>query len=302
VKRNSLNRLILLLISTLSVILFSTTILAQTDININNANIIHFGSDVTIAPRQTVDNAIAIGGMVTIQEGARVTQTAIAVDGDVILEKGARVDGDVYTVGGKIITAEGATIGGASSTVFENGRWGMHGVRQRRFGNFVFRYLANVAFHLLNILVGTIIGVLILLWRPNFLSNLAATVSQYPLQSGLWGLGGLFAVLLLVIFLAVSLIGIPLLPLVALLVAITVMLGNLGVALWLGQRTLPATERSPMQKFLIGMLILALIGLIPVLGGLVLSVVNIFGFGAILAWLLSKRRSRVIQDEHPSFH
>ncbi|MBF2008320.1 MAG: hypothetical protein IGS49_23465 [Chlorogloeopsis fritschii C42_A2020_084] len=99
-KRNSLNRLILLLISTLSVILFSTTVLAQTDININNANIIHFGSDVTIAPRQTVDNAIAIGGMVTIQEGARVTQTAIAVDGDVILEKGARVDGDVYTVGG----------------------------------------------------------------------------------------------------------------------------------------------------------------------------------------------------------
>ncbi|MFQ4145711.1 hypothetical protein [Chlorogloeopsis sp. ULAP02] len=28
--------------------------------------------------------------------------------------------------------------------------------------------------------------------------------------------------------------------------------------------------------------------------------VNIFGFGTILAWLLSKRRSRVIQDEHPS--
>ncbi|MFQ4145712.1 hypothetical protein [Chlorogloeopsis sp. ULAP02] len=99
-KRNTLNRLILLLLSTLSAILFSTTVLAQTDININKTNIIHFGSDVIVAPKQTVENALAIGGMVTIQEGARVTQTAIAVDGDVILEKGARVDGDVYTVGG----------------------------------------------------------------------------------------------------------------------------------------------------------------------------------------------------------
>jgi len=46
-----------------------------------------------------------------------------------------------------------------------------------------------------------------------------------------------------------------------------------------------------MQQFLIGVLILTLIGLIPVLGGLVLSVVNIFGFGALLLWLVRKQSS-----------
>jgi hypothetical protein len=106
----------------------------------------------------------------------------------------------------------------------------------------------------------------------------------------LWGLGGLFAVIVLIILLALSLIGIPLLPLVGLVVAVTVILGTLGVALWVGQRILTGTERSPMQRFLIGVLILTLIGLIPVLGGLVLSVVNIFGFGALLLWLFKKRR------------
>jgi hypothetical protein len=292
-KSIKINSLMLALITVLSVILISTMALAQTDVNVHKINIIRFGDDVIVPPRQVVENVQAFGGDVIIQEGARVTQTAIAIDGDVILEKGARVDGDAYAVGGEIITSEGATIGGASGTVLENGRWGMHG-RRRGTGGFLFRFLLNTAFHLLNVLIGTIIGVVILLWRPNFLLNLAATINQYPLKSGLWGLGGLLAVILLVIFLAVSLIGIPLLPLVGLVVAVAVILGTLGVALWVGQKASPVGERSPIQKFLIGVLILTLIGLIPILGGLVLSVVNIFGFGALLLWLVNKPRLQAL--------
>lgn len=292
-KSIKINSLILGLIAALSVILLSTTALAQTDININNSNIIRFGGDVIVPPGQVVENAHAIGGDVTIQKGARVTKTAIAIDGDVILEENTRVDGDAYAVGGEIIMSPGATIGGASGTVLENGRLGIHG-RTRGTGSFFVRYLLNTAFHLLNVLIKTIIGILILLWRPNFLLNLAATINHYPLQSGLWGLGGLLAVMLLIIFLAASLIGIPLLPLVSLLVAIIIVLGTLGVTLWVGQRASPGAERSRIQQFLIGVLILTVIGFIPVLGGLVLSVVNIFGFGALLLWLVNKRRLQAV--------
>jgi hypothetical protein len=289
-KRNSL---ILILVSVLSAILFSLTALAQTEISINRNNIIRIGGDVTVAPKQKVENAHAIGGDVTIGEGARVTQTAIAVDGDVILEKGARVDGDVYAVGGKIIAATGATIGGASGTALDSGRWGTYGYRRRGIGNF-FHYLFHTGFHILNVAVVTIVGVVLLLRRPNFLLNLATTIREYPLQCGLWGLGGLFAIILLIVFLAVSLVGIPLLPLVGLAATVAVVLGNLGVALWVGQRVLTRRERTTMQEFLIGMLILGLIGLIPVLGGLVSSVVNIFGLGALITWLLSKRPTQSV--------
>jgi hypothetical protein len=284
------NLFVLILVSVLSGIFFSTIALAQTDININNSNIIRMGGDVAVAPRQTVENAHAIGGDVTIGEGARVTKTAIAIDGDVILEKNARVDGDVYAVGGEIITEQGATIGGASGTALDNGRWGTYGHRRRGIGNF-FRYIFHTGFHIFNVAVVAILGVLLLLWRPNFLLNLAATVREYPLQCGLWGLGGLFAAILLIIFLAISLIGIPLLPLVGLGVTVAVILGNLGVALWVGQRIFTGKERTTMQEFLIGMLILGLIGLIPVLGGLVLSMVNIFGLGALITWLWNRRRT-----------
>ncbi len=106
----------LILISILSAILFapifSTIALAQADIDINNDNIIRLGGDVRILKNTVVDNAHAIGGDVTIEEGARVRQTAIAIDGDVILQKNARVDGDAYAVAGEVITEEGATIAG----------------------------------------------------------------------------------------------------------------------------------------------------------------------------------------------
>lgn len=284
-------RLVLVFLSVLSMILFSLTALAQADININNQNLMRVGGDVVVPPNQVVENALAIGGNVTIQEETRVTETVIAIGGDVILEKGVQIDGDAYAVGGEIISGEEVTISGTSGTVLENGRWKVHGSR-RRIDGFLVRYLFGSIFHLLNVAIGAITGSLILLWQPNFLLTLAAMISQYPLRSGLWGLGGLVAVIVLVIVLAVSLIGIPLLPLVGLAVAIIALLGTLGVALWLGQRTL--TQRhSPIPQFLLGMLILAVIGLIPGLGGLMLSVANIFGFGAILAWLIGKVRPSI---------
>jgi hypothetical protein len=291
-KWKALNRLILIVVSALSVILLSAIALAQTDININDRNMIRLGGDVIVPARQVVENAHAIGGDVTIEEGARVTQTAIAIGGDVILAKNARVDGDAYAVGGDIITAAGATIGGASRTFTEHGRWGIQGSRRRGIDGFVFHYLSSVASHLLTVLLSAVVGVLILRWRPNFLLNLAETVRRYPLQCALWGLGGMVAVILLTIFLAVSLIGIPLLPLVGLGVAIVVLLGTLGVALWIGERTWTKPDPTPVKQFLMGLLILGLIGLVPVLGGLILSAVNLVGFGAVLTGLLNNRRSQ----------
>jgi hypothetical protein len=284
--KSKINRFILVLIIVLSVILLSTASLAQTDVNINNRNIVRVGDDITIAPKQVVENVHAIGGDVIIQEGARVTKTAIAIDGDVILQKNARVDGDAYAVGGKVITEEGATITGASSRV---SGWGMHGSRTRGMNSFFVRYCFGSAFHLVKVIFGAILGIFMINLRPHFLPQLANTLKQYPLQSGLWGLGGSLAIITLVIFLAISIIGIPLLPLVGLVSYVAMIFGTLGVALWLGENFVTASDRPLIQQFLTGMLIFAFIGLIPIFGGLMVSVVNIFGLGVLLLWLLNKK-------------
>jgi UDP-3-O-[3-hydroxymyristoyl] glucosamine N-acyltransferase len=109
-----LPRLILAFIATICLI-FAGNALAQTDININNTNLIRFGGSVTVPANQVVENAHAFGGNVTISPNARVVDTAIALGGDVILKTGARVDGDAYSIGGKIVQEPGSTIGGERS-------------------------------------------------------------------------------------------------------------------------------------------------------------------------------------------
>jgi hypothetical protein len=289
-RRKLLNRLVWMVIAALSVILLSITVSAQTDININDQNVIRVGGDVVVPANQVWENALAVGGDVTIGAQARVTQTAIAIGGDVILAENARVDGDVYAVGGDVVRAPGATIGGSSQVFTEQGRWGMGGSRRREIDGFLFHYLSSLASHLLTVLISAGVGILLLRWRPNILLNLAEAVRQSPIQCALWGLGGIVAVILLVIFLAISLIGIPLLPLVALSTGIVMLIGTLGVALWMGEQLWNQPGKTPVQQFLIGLLVLGVIGLVPVLGGLILSAINLVGLGAVLAAWLDKPR------------
>jgi hypothetical protein len=91
-------QLILAFIATISLI-FAGNALAQTDININNTNLIRFGGSVTVPENQVVENALAFGGNVTVSPNARVLDTAIAFGGDVILKKGVVDLSQVYMRG-----------------------------------------------------------------------------------------------------------------------------------------------------------------------------------------------------------
>lgn len=90
-------QLTIVFISTM-VFLFAGNAIAQTDLNINNTNLIRLGGNVTVVEKQVVENAIAISGSAIIQPNGRVTQTAIAIGGNIILKQGARVDGDAYAI------------------------------------------------------------------------------------------------------------------------------------------------------------------------------------------------------------
>lgn len=261
------------------VILFASSAIAQTDININNRNLIRFGGDVTVQEKQVVENAYAIGGSVTIQPNGRVTQTAIAIGGNVTLKKGARVDGDAYAVGGNVVQEEGATIGGAKGTISEDAMRGMH--RDRR--SFWAVYAAQSGFRIFSAIVAAIVGVILFRTVPSFLPNLATVVRRYPSQSALWGIGAIVALIVLNIFLAITLIGIPLIPLLILVTGLATFVGTLGISLWVGQQVAKSDQRTELQRFLIGLLVITLLSLIPLLGGVVVFVVSLFGLGALLA-------------------
>lgn len=279
--------LILAFIATICLI-FAGNALAQTDININNTNLIRFGGSVTVPENQVVENALAFGGSVTVSPNAKVVDTAIAFGGDVILQKGARVEGDAYSFGGKIVQEPGAIIGGERATFSD--RHGMMYGSNRGRSSFFAHYFFSTIYRTCSAVVAAILGLIILQTSPQFLPNLATKLGQHPGLTALWGIGAIVSLVFATVFLAITLIGIPLIPLLSLTAVITALVGSLGVALFVGQRLFRNGNWSLQQQFLVGLAILTVMTLIPFFGGLVVFLVNLFGLGIILLWQFGREK------------
>jgi hypothetical protein len=286
-------QLILAFLATMCLI-FSGNAIAQTDININNTNLIRFGGSVTVPENQVVENALAFGGSVTVSPNARVLDTAIAFGGDVILKKGARVEADAYSFGGKIVQEEGAIVGGERTT-FSDRHGMMHGSNRVRISFFA-QYFFNAIFRISAAVVAAILGLIILHTSPQFLANLSVKLRQHPSLTALWGIGAIVAIIFFSVFLAITLIGIPLIPLLSLTAAITSLVGSLGVALFVGQSLFSNRNWSLQQQFLVGLTILTVLTLIPFFGGLIVFAVNLFGLGVILLWKLGKEKPQIATE------
>ena len=283
-------QLILAFIATICLI-FAGNALAQTDININNTNLIRFGGSVTVPENQVVENALAFGGSVTVSPNAKVVDTAIAFGGDVILQKGARVEGDAYSFGGKIVQEPGAIIGGERATFSD--RHGMMYGSDRGRSSFFAQYFFSTIFRTCSAVVAAILGLIVLQTSPQFLPNLATKLGQHPGLTALWGIGAIVSLVFATVFLAITLIGIPLIPLLSLTAVITALVGSLGVALFVGQRLFRNGNWSLQQQFLVGLAILTVMTLIPFFGGLVVFLVNVFGLGIILLSQFGREKPQI---------
>jgi len=180
-------------------------------------------------------NAVAVGGSVHVT--GTVDGDAVSVGGSVRVEDGGVVDGDGVAVGGTAEVANGGEILGRKTTVGVGGPWtdgwnvGWHapwGVFSD-FGRFVAALLRTGVLALLAVLA-------LLILRPGV--DLAVTrISTEPWKAAFAGLLTqllFFPVLILVIVvLAVSIIGIPLLilvPFALLAVVVANFVGYVGVA------------------------------------------------------------------------
>jgi hypothetical protein len=275
IDRKKIRLLVITLLSTLVVIFVSGIAVANNGAQIRD--VIRMNTDITVAENQTVTNAVAIGGSVSILSGGRVRGDAVAIGGDVNLAANARVDGDAVAIVGQVLTEEGASIGGSEVVMFSNVR-----VLFDRFGLFGTIYLINTAISLLVLLIIFVCGVFLLLLLPGHLQTITATINQHPFKSGMWGLGGIVAVTLFVTLFAGSIVGTLLIPIVQLAFAVVGLLGSVVMGLWVGNKILPPRNSISFKQFLVGMLILALITLLPVAGGLIVLMLNLFGFGAVL--------------------
>jgi len=124
---------------------------------------------------------------------------------------------------------------------------------------------------------------------PQQVKTVISTLRQNYVRAGLVGLLGYGVAFLMMAVFTMSLIGIPLTFIVVILTCVLTLFGTVGLALMIGQRITAALKRpdySDMLCTLIGGLVMGIIGIvvgiIPIFGWIVWTIVGILGFGTTL--------------------
>ena len=210
--------------------------------------------------------------------------------GDVDLGPNARISGDLKCESGKITgdneRVEGDITAKGMGLDFDES----HGPDIFGFVGWLFAALAFAA-----------CAVLAAVLAPRPLAAAARRAEETPGRAFVYGLISLPVFFVLCVVLAVSIIGIPLLLLLAPAYLALLFFGALVAAFFLGTRVLMFTGRYRVGNAMaavVGALILAATTLIPVLGDLLLYALCLLGTGAVILALLSRRRPRAT---HPSY-
>lgn len=240
----------------------------------------------------TVDGDVAIAaGTVLFREGSTVGGTVEIGAGEVQLN--GAIGGDARIGAERITLGDTATIDGSLTYdgTLEGNRDAVAGAITQDssigqsalpefdlFGSWVTTVYSFAA----NLLLGVVLVGLF----PGFSRGVVDHARDQPLRAGVIGLGLLFAVPIILILLPITIIGIPIALLGGLLFAVAVWIGVIYGRFLLGAVVLSLVDSANRWLALvIGLLIGALLGFIPLIGGLANFLVFLLGFGGAASLL-----------------
>lgn len=262
--------------------------------------------DMTVGQGERVGDAVVLGGSLTVN--GWVTGDAVALGGGVHLLPGARVDGDITALGGSIIVEPGAMAFGQQTGV--DSGVGANAVDRERVqptepsspepsgeavgpASFIEQWfnraserlgeLAHRLGHMLGLFgLLVVLGMIMLGVAPLRTRALAAAVAAHPAKSLGLGILVILGALASMILLSVTVIGLPLAAVLAVVVACAAALGLTGVSILIGE-LLPFSSLRDRQftKLLLGAGILVVALAIPYAGGILGVIATILGLGSL---------------------
>lgn len=265
----------------------------------SDRSIIKIGSDVHIEKDMRVEDAVAVGGSVYVD--GIVDGDAVAVGGTIHLGEEAIIHGDAVTIGGDIDQAEGSMIYGDIIDVgtfnFKNIFEGKHFFGGHRGIPKFFTIIPLIGLFALVLLLSVLI--------PTELGTVASNIKNEPIIMFLWGMLGVILIVPLAVMLAISIIGIALIPLEVLAVFLASLIGYIAVAIMIGKKLLKALNKdnpSVALSAILGILILWLVGLIPIFGSIVKAIAWIIGFGAVIIAVArrNKKTEELVIEPEPA--
>jgi hypothetical protein len=258
------------------------------DLNENDQVVLN--GRLVVAEGETVDSAVLFHGSATI--AGTVTGSAVVFDGTTDIS--GHVQGDVFVFNGDVTVRSGAQIDGdlvtGQTPTVESGAT-VTGQQQRvstRFNAGEITAASRIAWWIGYSISTLVLGLLLLLFAPALDGAIVrATRERMGASIGFGVLVFFLLPIVAVLFLAVV-VAIPLGLFMLLALALLYTVGYVAGAHAIG-RMLVKMPASRFLAFLAGWGILRVLGLIPVVGGLVWTLASIFGLGAL--WVAGRRVS-----------
>jgi cytoskeletal protein CcmA (bactofilin family) len=147
-------------------------------------------------------------------------------------------------------------------------------------------------------LVGLLVaGAVVVALFPGFMTGAAEIIHQRPVWAAVVGLGWFFLLPFAIIIAAVTWVGLPLALLAAAVYAILASLGGIPSSLWIGKRILGSRSgvgsQGAVVSFLVGCFILLVVGIVPLVGGLVTAIAGVLGLGGLLLRAQALRQNQL---------
>jgi len=245
-------------------------------------SIVKIGRDIEIAEDQVVDNAVAVGGQITVR--GLVEKRLVAIGGSIVLTSDAVVRGDVLCVGGVVVVGSGAQIYGKVTEINSDNLWGA-------LSGFFYEdedewgWLTEIVSFCFFLTLAALALLMVFLF-PGPLTAVIDCLSENKLKS--FFVGALISFLSVPFFmlLVLSLIGIALIPLALSLMLAAFMVGLIAVSALLGRFVLTNRfvrhNQSTIRETLLGLLLGWILSWLPFYSGrLILTAAVVMGFGGV---------------------
>jgi hypothetical protein len=255
-------------------------------------DVVSFGGSVVIEKDVRVNRDVVVFGG-NLDLAGEVGRDAVVLGGNATLQSTAVVDRDLTTAGGVIDKAEGAVVrgritrgeGNASSPV------PLAPIVPVAIGGGLLGGLVGLAFSIVRgifyALALAALGALTVVFMPQQTKQVSDVAQTAAMES--MGVGCLtsFVAVTLGILLIITLCGIPFGVLLLLALFVACLFGWIALGRLAGEKMLDAVKareawRTPVIAVVVGILLLAIVGIVPIIGWLVGLFIGLLGLGAVV--------------------
>ena len=269
------------------------------------------GGNVVLAAK-VARNVTAAGGNIVVDSDANITRNAslaagtvhvrgqvggalTALGGEVIVD--GAIGGDVEVSGGQLRVGPNARISGVLRHRVRAGKVTIDSAA-RISGGVVALPAAGMGgvarlFNTISLVGFLVAGAAVVALFPRLATAAAASMRERAGAAAAFGVVWLVGIPIVVVAAAVTLVGLPLAMVFTAAYLILLYLGRAAVAVWLGdlvmQRWRSRSAAAPVLSFLIGGVLVILLGLIPMIGSVIGFAIVVVGAGAVLVALWPRR-------------